>query len=81
MEEALFLRASSERQLGRPGSGAQQAMKSEPLEQRGSVPGLAQWGRGPCDPTQNSLHWQKGPGQATGGVALRSGEGRRQRKK
>lgn len=74
-EEALFLRASSERQLGRPGSGAQQAMKSEPLEQRGSVPGLAQWGRGPCDPVQNSLHWQQGPGQARGGVAVRSGGG------
>ena len=74
-EEALFLRASSERQLGRPGSGVQQAMKSEPLEQRGSVPGLAQWGRGPCDPVQNSLHWQQGPGQARGGVAVRSGGG------
>ena len=65
-EEALFLRAGSERQLGQPGSGAQQAMKSEPLEQRGSVPGLAQWGRRPCDPVQNSLHWQQGPGQAIG---------------
>lgn len=74
-EEALFLRAGSERQLGQPGSGAQQAMKSEPLEQRGSVPGLAQWGRRPCDPVQNSLHWQQGPGQARGGVAVMSGGG------
>lgn len=41
-------------------------MKSEPSEQRGSVPGLAQWGRGPCDPAQSSLHRQQGPGQARG---------------
>ena len=45
-------------QLGRSGSGAREAMRSEPWEQRNSVPGLAQWGRGPRDPAQSSLHWQ-----------------------
>lgn len=52
-------------QLGQPGSGVQQAMRSEPWEQRGSVPGLAQWGQGPRDPTQSSLHQQHSGAQAS----------------